>query len=872
MKSKRGSLKIFLGYAAGVGKTYAMLQTAHLMKERGMDVVIGYVEPHQRVETARLCEGLETIENRSVDYKGLHLKEFDLEAALKRNPELILVDELAHSNYQGSRHEKRFQDIQELLEHGIDVFTTVNIQHFESVNDIIESMTGVVVNERIPDSIFDYADVVELMDMDPKALIDRLNAGKIYEISQAKRALNNFFKEETLIALRELALRKTADVVKTKRARDFGVRDGSTTIREHILVCVSASPSNKKVIRNAARMVEAFNAEFTAVYVIEDDSELLNSDNQVLIENLRLADDLGAVITPLYGSDSAMQISSYAKMSHITKIVLGRNTNSKLRALFFRPFVEKLMENTSDIDIYVIPDSSESKVRLNFSHSGFPILKSIGSVLSLLLIATLFGGMLDATGFSEANIITLYILAVVFISVMIPNVIVAAIASTFSVVVFNFMFTEPRYSLDAYDSGYPVTFFIMFLSAFITSTLAAKLKSNDRSHVKKAYLNEILLETSLKLQNSQSLESMISDMGLQIKRILNRSVIIYVPIEDVLVPTVFSDETPEVIHDEFLSSQEVGIATWVYQNNRRAGSGTRTLSNSKCIYYAIRSHGTPVGVIGIDIEQAWDQEDKNIVLLILNEFGLALESYDLNSKNNATQLQIQNEKLRSNILRTISHDLRTPLTSISGNARNLLARSMDDNERTQITKDIFDDAQWLSSLVENILVMTRLDKEGSILELDMHIFDDICEEAIRYLKERLVNHRLEFKKANSVTLVEVDAKLMVQVMVNLIDNAIKYTPNNSLITVELSNVGDELCIQVKDEGSGIIDDDKASIFEMFFKSQRDGGDHNRGIGLGLYLCQSIVKAHKSALVVKDNTPQGCIFEFALPTVKGEKYV
>lgn len=875
MAQKVGKLKIFLGYAAGVGKTYAMLESAHQLKNNHIDVVIGYIEPHLRPETSALCNGLETIDNIIIDYKGLKLQEFNLEKTLTRNPDIVLVDELAHTNCPGSRHVKRYQDIEELLHNGIDVYTTVNIQHIESLNDIVEALTGVVVNERIPDFVFEKADTVELIDIDPLDLIERLKQGKVYQETQANHALNHFFTEETLISLREIALRKTADKITERRTSEFGYyRDGNVAIKEHIMVCISASPSNAKVIRNASRMVDAFHAEFTAIYVIDEDTDTPNDMSQGLKDNIQLAADLGAVITPLYGSDIAQQISDYATLSHVSKIVLGKSTSRKLKALFEVPLIERIIESTSGVDVYVIPDTVPTKKRnLNFRHEHYkPNLRDLGILIAFIAIATGLGLLFEFWGFSEANIITLYILAVLFISVLTPNRLTAILASISSVLVFNYFFTDPKFTLNAYDSGYPVTFLIMFIASFITGSLVLKLRVNDITHVEKAYRTEVLLETSLKLQKAQTQEMIVYEMGHQIKNMLKRSVVIYVPIEDVLVPTVFSDDTPDTIYETLLSQQEVAIASWVYQNNRKAGFGTRTLSNASCIYYAIRSHGNPVAVIGINVDAEWNLEDRTLILLILNEFGLALETQALNEQQVDSNLQIQREQLRSNILRTISHDLRTPLTSISGNAWNLLNQTLDEAQRNEMTQDILDDSLWLTNLVENILSMTRIDHEGSILNCEAQIFDDIVEEAIRRIQERNKNRTITFDKPDSIALVFVDAKLMLQLMVNLLDNAIKYSPEDCEIEVVIKESEDSLTVKVIDSGLGIPDEDKDKIFDMFYTREKVGGDYYRGIGLGLYLCQEILKAHGSYLQVFDHHPVGSVFEFSLQKMEGVDYV
>ena len=467
-RTKKGKLKIFLGYAAGVGKTYSMLDAAHSALKNGTDVVVGYVEPHTRPETIALLEGVEIIPPLKVSYKGITLNEFDLDAALKRNPRIILVDELAHTNPEGLRHTKRYSDIEELLDAGIDVYTTINVQHIESLNDIVASITHVVVKERIPDRIFNEAEQVELIDIEPADLIERLNEGKIYKKNQAKKALSHFFTEENLVALREIALRKIADRVNKEVINNKNKNEGDYNTNENILVCLSAAPSSGKVIRTGARMAEAFNASFTALFVETMNSRDLNEKNiQGLRDNKRLAEELGASISTTYGDDVPYQIAEFAKLSGISKIIIGR---TKRRNNFLGSklgFVDKLMDLAPGLDIYVIPDKEvniyEKKKSYfkNIKISVIDVLKMSGIMVACTIISLLF----DNVGFSEANIITIFILGVLIISNQTKGRVYGAVSSLIGVLLFNFFFTDPRFTFNAYASGDIVTFIIMIIAS-----------------------------------------------------------------------------------------------------------------------------------------------------------------------------------------------------------------------------------------------------------------------------------------------------------------------------------------------------------------------------------------------------------------------
>ncbi len=500
-KQRRGHLKIFFGYAAGVGKTYAMLQAAHTAKSRDVDVVIGYVEPHARPETMRLIQGLECLKPRMITHHKIDLKEFDLDTALLRKPDLILVDELAHTNAEGLRHQKRYQDINELLNAGIDVYTTVNVQHIESLNDMVASITGILVRERIPDYVFDDADQVELVDIEPNDLIERLEDGKIYQKQQAQKALGNFFDIDNLIALREIALRRCADRINKMFELTKADKDGDYYTGEHILVCISPSPTNAKVIRTAARMASAFKGRLTALYIETSDYEHMDQKNlHTLSENMHLAQQFGARVEAVCGDDVAYQISEYARLSNVSKIVLGRSQTKK-RFFAKSSLVEQLTTAAPNLDIYIIPVKQsltyhyqKHKENIQFTMKDFII--SIGFIIFVTGIGYLFQWL----GFSEANIITIYILGVLMISVMTSQRIYSIVSSVVSVLVFNFFFTDPYFTFQAYDSGYPITFVIMFLAAFITSGLAVQMKKNTKKAAQTAYRTKILLDTNQLLQ------------------------------------------------------------------------------------------------------------------------------------------------------------------------------------------------------------------------------------------------------------------------------------------------------------------------------------------------------------------------------------
>lgn len=866
---KRGHLKIFFGYAAGVGKTYAMLEAAHEAKAKGIDVVLGYIEPHARPDTAALVSGLEMIPTKSFDYQSIQLSELDLDAAITRNPQLILVDELAHTNAQKCRHAKRYQDVEELLKAGIDVYTTINVQHIESLNDMVASITGVMVKERIPDRIFDEADQVELVDIEPQELIERLSAGQVYRQTQAELAMNHFFSIDNLTALKEIALRRCADRV-NKLQEVARTKKNDYYIDEHILVCLSPSPSNPKIIRNAARMAHGLNAKFTALFVETPQfMEIKEVDRDRLRANFKLAQQLKATIEIVYGSDVAYQIAEFARLSRVSKIVLGRN-NVRRRHLFSKAtLTEKLIGYAPNLDIYIIPDKEATatlplRQRISFQRIE---TKDIAKSIGIILAATFIGMCFYEWGFSEANIITVYILGVLIIATVTSRRFFSIVSSIISVLVFNFFFTEPIYTFKAYDPGYPATFVIMFIAALITGSLAAKIKQNAKQSAQTAFRTKILFETNQLLQKSRDLNSIVSVTANQLTRLLDKDIVFYISKnKELMDPVVFLANKKEVPF-EITTTHEQAVANWVMKNNKHAGATTNTLSDSKCFYLAIRVNENVYGVVGIVMnDTVLDAFENSIVLSILGECALAMENQKAAKEKQEAAILAKNEQLRANLLRSISHDLRTPLTSISGNAGILLAKEtiLDEAKRNDLIKDIYDDSLWLINLVENLLSVTRIEDGSMNLKMTIELMDEVISEALQHFNRSRIEHKLVFHSSDEFIFAKIDARLIVQVIINIVDNAIKYTPKDSTITISLSKVEKQVIVEIKDEGPGISDESKPHIFDMFYTDATKIADSRRSLGLGLALCKSIITVHNGEIKVSDNYPQGTIFSFTLP--------
>ena len=856
---KSGQLKIFFGYAAGVGKTYAMLQAALTAEERGMDVVIGSIAPYRSLEDAALAERLRAMER---------LEEFDLDQAIRRKPDLILMDDLACENPKGSRHSRRYQDIRELLKAGISVYTTVSAQNIESLNDIVTAITRVPVKDRIPDTVFDHADQVELVDLEPRELLERLRNGALAEKEGEHPPGTAYFTVANLTALREVALRRCAD-----RINMLTRGDGAAHGDEHVLVCLSASPSNAKIVRTAARMANAFRGAFTALFVKTPDLAYMDEeDRKRLQSHMRLAEQLGARIEILYSDDIPFQIAEFARISGVSKIVIGRSAATRDH-IFSKPaLTEKLISNAPDLDVYIIPDADPGSsfyrkrhfgTRRHLVFSARDILKSIG----ILLAASCIGFFFYNLGVNEANIITIYVLGVLVTALVTKNQIYSLISSAVSVLVFNFLFTEPRYTLQAYAPGYPLTFSVMFLSAFITGSLVMRLKSHAKQSAEVAFRTRILFDTNRLLQQARGQEEITSVSAGQLVKLLKKDIVVY-PAENGVLgePQIF--QAGETEPDAgCISSREREVAAWTLKNNKHAGATTDTFSDAGCLYLAIRVGENVYGVLGIVMEGGeLDAMENSILLSVLGEWAFALENEKSTREKEEAAVLAKNEQLRANLLRAISHDLRTPLTSISGNASNLLAMGQDFDEETrkQLYTDIYENSMWLINLVENLLSITRLVEGRLNLNITEDLVDDVVAEALRHVNKKSAEHTIVTESGEEFLLARMDPRLIVQVIINIVNNAIEYTPAGSHITIRSEKKDGTIILSIADDGPGIPDQEKPRVFDMFYSGGNPIADSRRNCGIGLSLCRSIIDAHGGDLTVSDNAPHGAVFTFTLP--------
>lgn len=871
-----GKLKIFFGYAAGVGKTYAMLEEAQTQLKSGIDVVVGFVEPHTCPETIQLLNGLPTLPPKVLEHEDIRIKEFDLDTALNRRPELIVVDELAHSNADGVRNKKRYQDIEELLNAGIDVYTTVNVQHIESLNDIMQVITKVGVQETIPDYIFDSSDKVKLIDIEPDELLRRFEEGNVYRSERAETEANHFLSKGSLCLLREIAMRKAADRISHDNQNEPHLSEKIPTMK--FLVCVSSSPSSAKCIRWTARSAEAFHTPWIAVYVENIENEYFTDvEKKNIRANLDLAERLGAKVVSLNGHEVAPVIAEYAKLYGITNIVVGKSRNKKtLKSLFEMDFEDKLISMLPSIEIHIIPGSivqrpyrkpTRIQIRKNLFLSWPDTLKTMG----ILMAATLLSMGLRALNIGDQNVIMVYILSVLVISRATMGYAYSIVASAISVLTFNFFFTAPYFTFNAKQAGYPITFVIMLFVALITSALTVRIKTQARVAVERERRTEVLYEINKKLLTTRELENIVTLTNEHITRIFDRSAIFYTqdPVKSSNGTLMQSSEDPEASF--MLSENERAVVHWVFINQKSAGAGTDTLMGAGAFYMPIISQGNVLGVIGLSCAKGkLSQNNRSFLKMITSLVAMALERQYLSDEQRRILIESEKEKMRSNLLRAISHDLRTPLTGILGASSVILENGefLDKQTHDILVFNIREDSQWLIRMVENLLSVTRINEGTMNVTKTPEAAEEIIAEAISRIRKRFPRRKISVKVPEKLLLVPMDGKLIEQVLINLLENAIKHSPEDLAIEVEAKKIENYAVFEVIDKGVGIAEQDFPYLFESYVPNGKRSSDSSRGMGIGLSICMSIIKAHHGKMEAANKKEGGAVFQFALPLEEG----
>ncbi|MBZ0284019.1 MAG: sensor histidine kinase KdpD [Anaerolineae bacterium] len=850
-----GKLKIFFGMSAGVGKTYTMLDTAQRLKEEGVDVVVGYVETHKRAETEALLEGLEIIPRQKLEYRGTVLEEMDTDAILRRNPQLVLVDELAHTNAPGARHTKRYQDVSELLEAGIDVYTTINVQHFESRADAVRQITGITIQETVPDTVLDMADAIELIDLSPDDLRKRLAEGKVYTPERIEVASNSFFRTGNLTALREMALRLTAEHVDHKLQDYMQVKSiaGPWKSGERLMVAVGPSPFSEQLIRWTRRMAYNLEAPWLAVYV--ETANLLSPEaKERLAQNLSMARELGGEVVMTSGSDIDQTLIRLAQQRNVTQIVVGKPQSSRLqRIMKGGSLVDKLVRSSGDIDIYVVTgDKSEPEAqnRSRFlpsqpvQHSSWKeYLAAIAVVATITGLDALLLNSMPWVGYQAVGLTEL--LAVLLIAVYIGRG-PALLAAAISAVSWNYLFIEPRYTFEISQVQDIILFSLYFVIAIFAGNLTARIRTQERQSRYNAERTTALYALAHETATAINMDDVLKTAVAQIGRVFNAEVAILLRHSEKLETQPHPCSTLQV------DQKEYSVATWSFENGKPAGRFTDTLPLASAQYLPLLTPSRTVGVLGIRIRQSEHPSFDQEVLLetFTHQVALVIERELLDEAAEQSAMLHESERLFTTLLNSISHELRTPIATITGAASSLQGAS--ETARNDLTQDIQDAASRLNRLVENLLDMSRLDSGRLKLKLDWCDIGEVIGVAVKQVERGLSDHPLTLYIAPDLPLVQMDFVLMEQVLVNLLDNACSYTPTGTQIQVTATMGDQSLLIMVSDNGPGIPPADLDRIFEKFY---RVPGTGTGGTGLGLSICRGLVEAHGGQLTV-DNAPEG----------------
>jgi two-component system sensor histidine kinase KdpD len=861
-RAKRGKLTIFFGAAPGVGKTYTMLEVARSELEREKrDVVVGIVETHGRYETGALTLGLELLPRQKLSYRGVNLEEFDLDAALARKPDVLLVDELAHTNAEGSRHAKRWQDVEELLDAGIDVFTTLNVQHVESLNDVIAKITGVFVRETVPDSMLEQAAAIKLVDLPPEDLLERLREGKVYVPAQAQRAIENFFRKGNLIALRELALRHTAERVDAEMLayrRDQGVEQTWATA-EHLLVAVSPSPHSARLIRAARRMATSLHAGWFAVYVERSSARALPAVAQArLSQNLRLAEQLGAEVVTVSSEDAGEALVTFAREHNITKIIVGKplvfNVWDRLRG----SLVDRMLKLSGDIDVYVTAGDAEDGSR--------PAEQAPREALHVPSYVLALGSALVSTVFSWtffgrrelADVVMIYLLGVVLVSTRVglgPSI----LAALSGVAAFDFVFVPPYFTFAVADLRHAVTFAVMFLVAVVISGLTQRVRNQAVAWQERERRTAALYALSRDLSSARDGAQVARAAIENVQRVFESEGELFLPRDggQKLAP-LFSGATPGV-------GYETSVAQWVFAHREEAGLGTATLPGGRTLYVPLIVSGGSVGVLGLtprDSGRFASVEQRRQVDAFASQIAMALERAELAEETERARHEIETEQLRSSLLSSVSHDLRTPLAVITGAAGTLLEKpeALPAATQRELIHTILEESERLSRLIRNLLDMTRLESGAVHLKKEWLPLEELVGAALTRLERRFSGRDLRVSVPADLPLVPCDAILVEQALSNLLENALKYGADPIEISVRAQAAF--VVLEVGDRGPGIPPEEEQRVFEKFHRAGRE--TQPGGVGLGLAICRAIATAHGGRIVALNREGGGAAFRLFLP--------
>ncbi|MBN3569133.1 sensor histidine kinase [Burkholderia cenocepacia] len=898
-KQRRGQLKIFFGASAGVGKTYAMLQAARQRVQEGVDVVVGIVETHGRAETAALLDGLDVLPPARIDYRGRPLAEFDLDGALARAPQLILVDELAHSNVQGARHLKRWQDVYELLDAGIDVYTTVNVQHLESLNDVVGAITGIRVWETVPDRVFDAADEVTLVDLPAEELLERMRDGKVYLAQQAERAVRNFFRKGNLIALRELALRRTADRVDAQM-REYRADRSIQRIwqaRERLLVCVGPGPEAPTLVRAAARLAASLKADWIAVYVETPRLQRLpDARRQRTLDALKLAAELGAETATLAGADAVAALIGYAKVRNVSKLVAGGSPKVGLVRRFARPFGEQLAERAGDVDLMLIRASASDEARAapldarardwrdafaQFgTHRSPPRHYAYAAAIcaAITVVASFVSGRLDLT-----NLVMLYLLGVVFSAVRLgrgPGV----LQSFLSVAAFDFFFVPPRMSFSVSDTQYLLTFFGMLLTSLVISHLTSTLTRQASVAQRRERRTGAIYAMARELGAALTTEQIVEIGSRHVGEVFRARVAFLLP--DSADQVRQKIEEPDAAVTLTGAELDSDVGQWVYDQQKPAGRGTDTLPATAALYLPLKAPMRTRGVLAVASREPRElevPEQQRMLDAFAAQIALALERVHYVEIARDALVNMESERLRNSLLSAISHDLRTPLTTIVGfssmlangraaaQAGDAAATARLAQREGELVDAIHDEALRMTGIVTNLLDMARLQAGSLQLKRQWSLLEETVGAALAACRRVLARHPARVALPADLPLLQMDAVLMERLFTNLFENAAKYTPPDTSLDIGAERVTEDgqpfVRVHVDDHGPGLPAGMETRIFDKFTRGEKESA--TPGIGLGLAICRAIVEAHGGKIGALNRTaPDGHVtgarFWFTLP--------
>jgi two-component system sensor histidine kinase KdpD len=875
-ESHAGRLKIFVGAAPGVGKTYEMLLQARARKQDGYDVVVGVVETHGRKETQALLEGLEVIPRRRLEYRGQQLEEMDLDAIIARRPQIVLVDELAHTNVSGSRHPKRYLDVEELLSRGINVCTTVNVQHIESLNDVVAQITHVRVRETVPDSVFDRADAIELVDLTPDDLIQRLKEGKVYVPKQAERALEHYFSPGNLTALRELALRRTAERVDEQLLTHMQAHaiPGPWAAGERILVCISEDPRSAGLVRYAKRLADRLHAPFTAICVETRRSlQWSEEERDRVADTLRLAEALGGEGITVPGGDRGIadDVVSFAQANNVTQIIIGKSTRSRWFEILHGSVVHDLVRRSGNISVSVIagdeltrdpiPKKTVRAAQDTTPFDAWPYLVALVAVAVALGVGWLFQPWLGIE-----NVDLVFLTAVVGIAVrygLWPSLLATVVSS----LCYNFFFLPPIFTFTITDPTNVAAFVFFTIVAVVVSHFAARGRTRTVAAHERVREVQLLYAFSRKLAGVGTLDDVLWATAYQAALMLKVRVVLLLPEHGTIA--VKAGYPPEDILDD----ADVAAANWAWQNDRSAGRGSDTLPGAKRLFLPMRTGRGAIGVIGIDSDKPGPlltPDQRRLLDALIDQAALAIERVYLVEDVDRAKRTIETDRLRSALLTSISHDLKTPLAAVLAAAGTLrdLSKALSDAEKADVLGTIVDESERLNRFIANLLDMTKLESGAVVPNTAPHDVGEIVGSALRRASKILAQHKVELELAADLPMLDVDAVLFEQVLFNILDNAAKYSAPGTTIRVRSWRDNGAIWLQILDEGDGIPPGDLERIFDKFYRAQK--GDQVRaGTGLGLAISRGFVEAMHGTITAANRLDRtGAAFTIRFPVPAG----